>query len=138
MLFATRDDYCIGELFNVDMYDLDALDEAKPEIGGMTIGDFETLADQAFPFPGICIYCEDYEELAFTVDSMLQEIFETKSDYPIAFLQNKSDGIYLAIKVYDVYAVCSCDIGGYGYGTTLSYFDKAENIENNQNWEELL
>lgn len=138
MLFGTRYDYEISKMFNVDINDWDALDEERPEIGGMTIGDFETLANQALPFPGICIYCEDYEELAFTVDSMLQEIFETKNEYPIAFFQNKSDGIYLAIKVYDVYAVCSCDIGGYGYGMTLSYFDRAENIENNQNWEELL
>lgn len=138
MLFATKDDYEIGKLFNVDMEDWDSLDKPRPEIGGMTIEDFETLANQVFQFPGDCIYCEDYEELAWTVDSILQENFETKNNYPTVFFKNKSNGIYLATKIYDVYAVCDCEIGGYGYEITLLYFKSAKNIENSGHWEELL
>ena len=137
MFNATKDDYLLCELFNI--VDIDDLDQPREELGGMSVGDFETLANsREFSFPGTCIYSEDIEELAWTVDSMLQEIFEIEHEFTTAFYQKKSNGIYLAINIFDVYAVFSCNCGGYGWGTTLSYFEKANEIETSSKWEELL
>lgn len=137
MFYTTREDYSLYELFNIT--NNDDLDQPREELGGMSIGDFETLANSGgLSFPGTCIYCEDLEELAWTVDSMLREIFEIECEWTTAFYQKKSDGIYLAIKIFDVYAIFDCDCGGYGWGTTLSYFEKANKIEMSEKWEELV